>query len=81
MGKDILVSTISACYKMEKYLSGFLTSFQRQTFFEEMEVVLDHNEPTEQELQRVKGFQKEHPGRLRHIVREKVDPIGMSMNN
>lgn len=80
MGKDILVSTISACYKMERYLSGFLTSFHRQTFLDKMEVVLDHNEPTEQELQRVRGFQKEHPGRIRHIVREKVDPIGTSLN-
>lgn len=56
MGKGILVSTTSACYKMEKYFSGFLTSFQRQTFFEKMEVVLDHNELTEQVLQCGKGL-------------------------
>jgi len=48
--------------------------------FEQMEVVLDHNEPTEQELQRVKAFQKEYPGRLKHIVKKKVDPIGVSWN-
>lgn len=80
MGKNILVSTISACYKMERYLPGFLTSFRCQTFFKEMEVVLDHNEPTEQEMSLVKGFQKEYPGRLKYVVVKKVDPIGTSWN-
>ncbi len=49
-------------------------------FVDHLEVVLDHNEPTEQEVQLVEDFQKKYPGRLKHIIVKKVDPIGTSMN-
>jgi len=75
-----VVSAISPCYRMGKYLVGFLERLPRQTFFDQTEVVLDHNEPTEQEVQLVEDFQKKYPGRLKHIIVKKVDPIGMSMN-
>jgi len=65
---------------MRRYLQGFLESLPKQTFFEQLEVVLDHNEPSEEEVAWVRAFQEKHPGRLKHIVVEKVDPIGTSMN-
>ena len=75
-----LVSTITPCFRMKRYLQGFLESLPRQTFFEQLEVVLDHNEPSEEEVAWVRAFQEKHPGRLKHIIVEKVDPIGISMN-
>jgi hypothetical protein len=65
---------------MERYLKTFLEWLPRQTFFNRLEVVLDHNEPTRDEVQWVQAFQARYPGRLRHLVVEKVDPIGTSMN-
>lgn len=75
-----LVSTITPCYRMERYLKTFLDWLPRQTYFDRLEVVLDHNEPTAQEVQWVRAFQERYPGRLNHIVVDKVDPIGTSMN-
>lgn len=74
------VSTITPCFRMEKYLKKFLEELPKQTYFENLEVVLDHNEPSEKEIEWVKEFQSKHPGKLKHILVEKVDPIGTSMN-
>jgi len=76
----IEVSAITPCYKMKDYIKIFLESLPKQTFFNRMEVVLDHNEPEQKEIDLVKKFQKKYPGRLRHIVVKQVDPIGTSMN-
>ena len=78
--KKQLVSTITPCYKMEKYLPKFLELLPQQTYFDNIEIVLDHNEPTKEEIRLVKQFQKKYPGRLKHIIVKKVDPIGISMN-
>jgi len=65
---------------MERYLKEFLDRLPEQTIFDRLQVVLDHNEPTEQELVWVSEFQKKYPGRLKHIVVNPVEPIGTSMN-
>jgi GT2 family glycosyltransferase len=65
---------------MERYMKKFLDELPSQTIFENIQVVLDHNEPSDQELEWVKEFQKKHPGRLKHIVTDPVKPIGTSMN-
>jgi len=78
--KKPLVSTITPCYRMGKYLKTFLESLPRQSYFSNIEVVLDHNEPDDWEVQYVREFQNAYPGRLKHIVVDKVDPIGTSMN-
>jgi GT2 family glycosyltransferase len=65
---------------MKDYIEIFLDRLPRQTFFNRMEVVLDHNEPEKREIELVKKFQKKYPGRLKHIIIKKVDPIGVSMN-
>jgi len=77
---SIEVSTISPCFKMKDYLEIFLERLPRQTFFYKMEVVLDHNEPEKKEIELVRKFQKKYPGRLKHIIATKVDPLGTSMN-
>ncbi len=65
---------------MEQYLELFLETLPKQTWFDRLEVVLDHNEPTKHEIELVRAFQKRYPGRLKHIIVNKVDPIGTSMN-
>jgi glycosyltransferase involved in cell wall biosynthesis len=74
------VSVITPCYKMKDYIKIFLESLPKQTFFNRMEIVLDHNEPDKEEVDLVKKFQKKYPGKLRHIIVKQVDPIGTSMN-
>lgn len=80
MSDKPLISTITPCYRMEKYLKLFLEELPRQTIFDKIQVVLDHNEPTEQEIQWVKNFQEKYPGKVKHIVVNPVEPIGTSMN-
>ena len=75
-----LVSTITPCYKGKAYLKDFLEDLPNQTMFEELEVVLDHNEPDPDEIKWVKDFQEKYPGRLKHVITNPVEPIGVSMN-
>lgn len=77
---DILVSTITPCFRMKRYLKKFLEELPKQTIFNQLEIVLDHNEPDEEEISWVKDFQSKYPGRIKHIIVSKVDPIGISMN-
>jgi GT2 family glycosyltransferase len=76
-----LVSTITPSFRTKKYIRGFLEALPKQTFFEHIEVVLDHNEPDEEEIQLVEDFQARYPGRLKHLIVDPVVPIGTSMNN
>ena len=75
-----LVSTITPCYRAGKYLPGFLEWLPAQTCLDRLEVVLDHNEPTADEVELVRAFQRRHPGVIKHIIVDKVDPISVSMN-
>ncbi len=78
--KPIIVSTITPCFRMKPYLKKFLEELPYQTMFEEMEVVLDHNEPDEEEIAWVKAFQEKYPNRIKHIIVRPVEVIGASMN-
>lgn len=79
MSKPV-ISTITPCFKMKPYLKLFLEELPKQTIFDQIEVVMDHNEPDEEELEWVREFQSKYPGRLKHIVTNPVKPIGTSMN-
>ena len=72
------VSTITPCYNMGKYMKGFLDNLSSQTH-KDLEVVLDHNEPTDEEKMLVEDYNNEHDN-IFHIKVEGVDPIGISMN-
>jgi glycosyltransferase involved in cell wall biosynthesis len=76
----IKISTITPCFRMKRYLKLFLDELPKQTCFNELEIVLDHNEPDEEELAWVKEFQEKYPGRIKHIITNPVAPIGTSMN-
>lgn len=75
-----LISTITPCYKMKPYLKLFLDELPNQTIFNQIEIVLDHNEPDEEELSWVREFQAKYPGRIKHIITNPVEFIGPSMN-
>jgi glycosyltransferase involved in cell wall biosynthesis len=72
------VSTITPCYNMARYMEGFLLNLSEQTH-EDLEVVLDHNNPTDEEVAMVQSYNEIHDN-IFHIQVEGVDPIGVSMN-
>ena len=75
------VSTISPCYKMGDYIEKFLEELQYQTLFPDFEVVLDHNDPDDWEVELVEKYIKQYPkGVIKHIITRPVDSIGISMN-
>lgn len=65
---------------MKPYLKLFLDELPNQTIFNQIEIVLDHNEPDEEELGWVRDFQTKYPGRIKHIITNPVEFIGPSMN-
>lgn len=73
------VSTITPCFRMERYMEGFLKYLPEQTILDDIEIVLDHNEPTDAEVELVRKYNEKH-GNIKHIIVDKVDPIGTSMN-
>lgn len=75
-----LVSTITPCFRMKAYLKKFLDELPKQTIFDKIQIVLDHNEPTEEELEWVREFQEKYPNVIKHIIVNPVEPIGTSMN-
>ena len=72
------VSTITPCYNMSKYMKGFLDNLSTQTH-KDLEIVLDHNDPSDEEVKLVEEY-NEHYDNILHIKVEGVDPIGTSMN-
>lgn len=77
----IKISTITPCYKMGEYLPVFLKELKKQTIFPNFEVVLDHNDPEDWEIDLVNDFIKKYPpGVIKHIITKPVDSIGVSMN-
>ena len=59
-------------------MKGFLDNLSTQTH-KDLEIILDHNDPTDEEITLVEEYNKEHDN-IFHIVVEGVDPIGISMN-
>ena len=72
------VSTITPCYNMGKYMKGFLDNLSTQTH-KDLEIVLDHNEPSDEEINLIEEYNKEYDN-IFHIQVEGLDPIGISMN-
>ena len=72
------VSTITPCFNMSKYMKGFLDNLSTQTH-KNLEIVLDHNDPSDEEVKLVEDYNEQYDNIL-HIKVEGVDPIGTSMN-
>ena len=58
------VSTITPCY-MSKYIKGFLDNLSTQTH-KDLEIVLDHNDPSDDEVKLVEEYNEQHDNIL-HI--------------
>lgn len=76
-----LISTITPCFKMKRFIPSFLENIPKQKAFDRLQVVLDHNEPDDEEISWIESFNKKYPGKIKHIIKEKVVPIGISMND
>ncbi len=78
MSSAPLISIISSVYRGEKYLSSFLRHVAQITNPEECELILVHNDPTDQELKLLESFA---PGSLRvvHLAVER-EPLYSSWN-
>lgn len=74
------VSIITACYKKGKYLPVFLEELPNQTYFSNLEVVFDHNEPSDQEIELLNNFQNKYPNQIKHIITNPAEPLGVSWN-
>jgi len=74
------VSTITALYKKEQYLKTFLKELPQQTYFPYLEIVVDHNEPKEEELHLINEFKAKFPDHIKHIITNPVEPLGVSWN-
>ncbi|HEY3376485.1 MAG TPA: glycosyltransferase [Armatimonadota bacterium] len=74
------ISTITSCFHGERYLGRFLANVAEQTAFAQLEVVLAHNEPSAREIEMVRAFQQQYPGRLQHLIVEPVESLGASWN-
>jgi glycosyltransferase involved in cell wall biosynthesis len=74
------VSTISSCFRGERYLPRFLANVAEQSIFERTELVLVLNEPSECETEIVGDFQGRYPGHLQQIVVNPAEPVAASWN-
>ena len=67
------VSPITPCYNMGRYIEGFLKNVSTQTH-KDLEIVLDHNDPTEAEVKLVEKHNDKYDN-IFHIQVDGVDPI------
>ena len=74
------ISILTSYYKNIKCLSYFLSNLNKQTIFDKIEIVIDHNKPTKQEIKLIKKFQEQYPNKLIHLISKKVVPYGVSIN-
>ncbi|MBW8010749.1 MAG: glycosyltransferase [Chloroflexi bacterium] len=77
---SIRVSVITSVFRGKDYLTQFFENVRSQTYFDDMEIVLIHNEPPQRELQSVNEFKDQCPDHIQHIVIDKVEQIGASWN-
>ena len=74
------ISILTSYYKNIKCLSYFLNNLNKQTIFDKIEIIIDHNKPTKQEIKLIKKFQQQYPNKLVHLISKKVVPYGVSIN-
>ncbi len=60
-------------------MPAFLANCAAQTIADQTEIVLVHNEPSQQELEIVRQFRQRHPDLINHIVVPK-EPLAVSTN-
>jgi glycosyltransferase involved in cell wall biosynthesis len=78
---EITVSAIVPAYKTELYLDTFLELVSEQTIFPHLEVILDLNKPSEEELKITEKHQIRLGRHLVVLINQELKSISASMNN
>ena len=73
------VSAIVSCFNGQKYLPAFLDNCAAQTISARTEIILVHNNPSENEINIIHQFQEKHPGLINHIIVPR-EPLAVSTN-
>jgi len=74
------VSILASCYHGDRYLASYLDYVAKQTYFDNLEIVLIHNEPSEKELGIVETFRKQYPDHIKHLIVDPVESLPASWN-
>jgi len=80
-GHKKLISAIVPAYRTEPYLDTFLELVREQTVLQELEIVLDLNLPSPNELAIVRKHQEILGDCLKVLVNSNLNSISASMNN
>lgn len=76
----VLVSVIVPVLNMDKYLDRFLADFVQQTLFEDTEIIIDLNNPSNYARQIMKKYKVRYKEKLVVNAQRRIDPIAVSMN-
>lgn len=77
---SILISVIVPVLNMDQYLDRFLSDFSLQTMFNNTELIIDLNNPSDEALNIVQKYKLKYKERLVVHCQQEVDPIAISMN-
>ena len=80
LDNNFKVSIITSCFNGEIYLKSFIAQLKLQSCFPDLKWILVHNEPSLREIEIIREFGVEFPGKIKHIIIDKVEPLGVSWN-
>jgi GT2 family glycosyltransferase len=75
-----MISVIVPCYKSEEYIWNFLEQINKQTSFQNIEVIINLNLPSQIELKAISHFKPIYGTRLKVIISRKLLNVAESMN-
>ena len=73
------VATMTSCYRGEKYLKLFLEELPKQTAFDDIELVFNHNCPSPAEIEMINEYKSKY-NNLNYTVEEELLPLYESWN-
>ena len=73
------VATMTSCYRGEKYLKLFLEELPKQTAFDDIELVFNHNCPSPAEIEMINEYKSKYDN-LNYTVEEELLPLYESWN-
>lgn len=74
------LSLLTSLYKSESYLPLFLREVQRQTIWDQLEIVLVLNEPSANEVKLAEDFAAQYPQQVQILEVPQVETLGASWN-
>lgn len=78
--KKVLVSVIVPVLNMDEYLDRFLAELEQQTLFDNTEIIMDLNNPSDYTLQIVKKYKARYKQKFIVNSQNHIDLIAVSMN-